>query len=408
MTASTWRARLVAVLMVTAIVALARTNPEAHKPITSKYTYNDDVFPIFRDKCSRCHIEDGVAPMSLMTYDAAVPWAESIRVELIASHMPPANALRGFGADKHANLLTAAELDTVLTWATGGNPRGSAERQLPTVPFHNDWALGPPDLSLVLPELVLPADQMEQTQDFTIAAGNEEVRWLRAADLLPGTASVVRSAVIAIKGDTGTEFGLERVLRRWLPGQDVESVDQDGAAFRLPPHAELSVRVHYKKTWQAEGQSPKDKSTVGLYFAPSPRGQDLMVVPLSASLAHVADDRRLTFTQTIHHDVAALAFSPDSVPPNITLAASALRPDGTRATLLRMHTRQDWVRRYWFEKPIAIPAGTRIEIVADLQDPDQLCSAAFGGFAPPTPAAQEQQDLRLSLDVTTLAKPTVP
>ena len=209
--------------------------------------------------------------MSLMTYDAAFPWAESIRVELIASHMPPANALRGFGADKHANLLTAAELDTVLTWATGGNPRGSLEQQVPKVALHNDWALGPPDLQLALPEVVLPADQMEQTRDFTIQAGNEQARWLRAADLLPGTPSVVRSAVIAVKGDADTEFGAEHVLRHWLPGQDVESVDRDNAAFRLPPHAELTVRVHYKKTWQAEGQSPKDKSTVGLYFAPSPR-----------------------------------------------------------------------------------------------------------------------------------------
>ena len=71
--------------------------------------------------------------------------------------------------------------------------------------------------------------------------------------------------------------------------------------------------------------------------------------------------------------------------------------------LIRMHTREDWVRRYWFEKPIAMPAGTRVEIVADLQDPDQLASAAFGGFAPPAraPATQEPQNLRLSLDVTT-------
>lgn len=407
MTGGTWRSHLMVVLAVTTILALRITTPEAHKPITSKYTYNDDVFPILRDKCGRCHVDGGVAPMSLMTYDAAFPWAESIRVELIASHMPPANALRGFGADKHANRLTAAELDTVLTWATGGNPRGSLEQQVPKVALHNDWALGPPDLRLVLPEVVLPADQMEQTRDFTIQAGNGQALWLRAADLLPETPSVVRSAVIAVKGDTGTEFGAEQVLRHWLPGQDVESVDRDNAAFRLPPHAELSVRIHYKKTWQAEGQSPKDKSTVGLYLAPSPSGHDLQVVPISGSLAPVAGEHRLTFTHVIDRDVQALAFNPDHVPSHITLAASALLPDGTRTSLIRMHTREDWVRRYWFEKPIVMPAGTRIEIVADLQDPDQLASAAFGGFTPPAQATQERQNLSLSLDVTTHAKPVV-
>ncbi len=52
---------------------------EAHKAITSKYTYNDDVFPIVRAKCGNCHVDGGVAPMSLMTYEEAFPWAESIR-----------------------------------------------------------------------------------------------------------------------------------------------------------------------------------------------------------------------------------------------------------------------------------------------------------------------------------------
>ncbi len=46
----------------------------AHKPITSPYTYNDDIFPILRDKCSRCHVSGGIAPMSLTTHADTVPW----------------------------------------------------------------------------------------------------------------------------------------------------------------------------------------------------------------------------------------------------------------------------------------------------------------------------------------------
>ena len=61
----------------------------AHKPITSPFTYNDDVFPILRDRCGRCHVSGGVAPMSLMTHAEAVPWGESIRTEVLAGHMPP-------------------------------------------------------------------------------------------------------------------------------------------------------------------------------------------------------------------------------------------------------------------------------------------------------------------------------
>ena len=70
------------ILMTAAIagaVGMSVERAEMHKPITSKYTYNEDVFPILRERCGRCHVEDGVAPMSLMTYQEAFPWGESVR-----------------------------------------------------------------------------------------------------------------------------------------------------------------------------------------------------------------------------------------------------------------------------------------------------------------------------------------
>src|SRR2546425_9799612 len=100
-----------------AIFAIFAPPTEAHKPITSKYTYNDDVFPILRDRCSRCHVAGGVAPMSLMTYDEAFPWAESIRAELVAAHMPPWNAEEGVGELKSVHTLFPQELDALLAWA---------------------------------------------------------------------------------------------------------------------------------------------------------------------------------------------------------------------------------------------------------------------------------------------------
>src|SRR5918912_2945845 len=102
--------RLAAAGLALAAVAFVGQRGEAHKPITSKYTYNDDVFPIVKERCSRCHVEHGVAPMSLMTYKDAFPWAESIRAELVAGHMPPWNAEDGYGALKHARTISAKEL----------------------------------------------------------------------------------------------------------------------------------------------------------------------------------------------------------------------------------------------------------------------------------------------------------
>ena len=103
----------------------------------------------------------------------------------------------------------------------------------------------------------------------------------------------------------------------------------------------------------------------------------------------------------------ALAVSPVQVPPNITLQAEAILPNGTRTPIIRLITRADWARRYWFEKPIAMPRGTKIEVVANLEDPD-LLSAAFSvsGSGKPAPAPLP---IRLSLNVVPAqAKPSAP
>src|SRR5215218_7511470 len=103
--ASMKQAVLAALVILT--LALAGGRPEAHKPITSPYTYNEDVFPIVRDRCGRCHVSGGVAPMSLMTAKDAVPWGESIRTELIAGHTPPWSVDAAPGRFKNVQTLTA-------------------------------------------------------------------------------------------------------------------------------------------------------------------------------------------------------------------------------------------------------------------------------------------------------------
>jgi mono/diheme cytochrome c family protein len=409
MTLTTGRIRLIVIsAIVLAAVALGVERGEAHKAITTKYTYNDDVFPIFRDRCASCHVTGGVAPMSLMTYDDATPWAESIRAELVAAHMPPWNAEDGFGEFKHPHTLSPRELDVILDWATGGNPRGALDQKLPPVELKNDWALGPPDLALPMPAFAFAADKMEDTLDVTLATRTADARWVRAVDLLPGTPSIVRSAVIYVKAPAAAASASpapERVLARWVPGHDPEPMD-GGAALRLPAGAELVARIHYKKTWQFEGKPMTDRSTVGVYFASQQTAQELLTLPITGSLA---DPRigKLTFEHVIQDDVQALALSPDEVPPNITLQVEAVLPDGSRARIIQLNTRADWDRRYWFERPLTLPRGTRIEVSGNLDDPDIL-SGAFGATTAPRSAAS-LSTVRLALNVVPArAKPSAP
>jgi len=398
--------------LVLACVAIAIQPAGAHKAITSKYTYNDDVFPILRERCASCHVAGGVAPMSLMTYDDAFPWAESIRAELVAAHMPPWNADEGYGEIKRAHTLTPKELDIILTWATGGNPRGSLDQKLPATELKNEWKLGAPDLALKMPaDFTLAADKMEDWQEFVLPSTTTEARWVRAVDLLPGTPSIVRSATIYLKTATAQTPSAtpvpEHVLALWLPGQD--SSPSDGVVFKLPAGAEIGVRVHYKKTWQFEGKAMTDRSTVGVYFAPAGHTQELLALPIdSPGTAPAGADQSIRFSRTLGEDVQALALSPDKVPGNISLQVEAIKPDGSRVPMIRLNTRADWDRRYWFENPMTLPRGTRVEVTANLQDPDML-SAAFTSSPNAAAATARPSSMHITLNVVPArSKPTAP
>jgi len=52
-------------------------------------TFAKNVAPIFQAHCQACHHAGTVAPMSLVTYEDARPWARAIKQRVAAREMPP-------------------------------------------------------------------------------------------------------------------------------------------------------------------------------------------------------------------------------------------------------------------------------------------------------------------------------
>jgi hypothetical protein len=383
--------KLLAAAAVACVCFAVTTRPgEAHKPITSKYTYNQDVFAILQARCGACHVAGGIAPMSLMTYAEAFPWSESIHAELVAGHMPPWSS--DAGDFKNSHKLSAREFDILVTWAVGGNPAGDLSRRPPPVSIGNEWPLGTPDLALQLPEEVtVPADTLEATREFLLPAGAASGRWIRAVDLLPGTPAMVRSAIVAVAGERpagaapADDSGIdpEAVLAVWTPGQTPVAADR-GTAFRIPPGGSLLVRVHYRKTWMDQAKPLTDRSVVGLYFADAPATEIRALTLTSPPLA--SDNREVTFSRAIEEDLHGVALRPDETMGNVALRVDAVRPDGVREAMARLNVRADWAQRYWFAQPIALPRGTIIEVVATPGEPDALVPPASTA-APVKPGA---------------------
>ncbi len=358
------------------LVILAAPRSEAHKGITSKYNYNVHVFPILRDRCGTCHFAGGPAPMSLVDYRAAVPWAESIREQLGGQRMPPWYVDPTGPAVKGGHLLPTKELDVLLSWAAGGTPRaGEKTFTLNTLgnvksPTYGgprlQWNAGPPDLQVELEaEHTVPAGTVEEDRTFTLPTGLKEPKWVKAVDLLPSERSMVHDAIIAVENGP--------VLAAWVPGHQVIA-SPGGTAFLLPADAKLTVRIHYMKNWQDGQDAKSDRSTIGLYFTDAPlsgKSIDSLVVESTNGENDSSEPRK--FGGAFKTSARVIALRPSFEQAYESFAVDAVVPTGRRVSLLRLRAAQpQWYRRYWLQEPIELPAGTKVEVTATPAAPDEF------------------------------------
>src|SRR5271166_3977736 len=99
----------------------------AQAPVQDQVTFAKDVAPILQAHCQSCHRPNNIAPMSLLTYQEARPWARSIKQQVVQRNMPPWFEDRAVGIQKFKNdpSLTDQEIATIAKWVDGGAVQGN-------------------------------------------------------------------------------------------------------------------------------------------------------------------------------------------------------------------------------------------------------------------------------------------
>ena len=124
-------------------------------------TFTKDVAPILQRSCVNCHRPGEMAPMSLMTYEEARPWARAIKTRVSLREMPPWHIDKSIGITKFKNdpSLSDDEIATIVKWADGGAPRGNPADMPQPRQFAdtNEWQIGKPDLVIRFPAYTVPA-----------------------------------------------------------------------------------------------------------------------------------------------------------------------------------------------------------------------------------------------------------
>jgi hypothetical protein len=251
-----------------AVLALAPAG-DAHKGITSRFTYNADVYPVFLNRCGRCHVDGGVGPMSLVKYEDAFPWAESLRAELMSAYGEPSAGSANAKVDPHDFVkaahrqISARELDIILDWAGGGTPEGDKAQTPPVPTLRIDWAAGQPDVIAKMPNRYqMNVTAIEATHESVLPIPIASPMNIGRVDLLPGNPAILRNVLLSLRSADGTS----RVLGTWVPRQVPAAIPLT-PPVRVEPGAQIVARLHYKKTWKHEGTAMTDLSLVGLYFA---------------------------------------------------------------------------------------------------------------------------------------------
>lgn len=182
-------------LLVTSAVTMTHVSAQATRQGTQgvasrQVTFTKDVAPIFQRSCQSCHRPGQIAPMSLLTYEEARPWARSIRNKVVNREMPPWHIDRNVGISKFKDdpSLTDAEVKTIAAWVDAGAPIGSPADMPPALQFADDmaWFIGKPDIIVKMEKpYMLAAAGPDNIVDVLIDPGFTEDMYVMAIESKP-------------------------------------------------------------------------------------------------------------------------------------------------------------------------------------------------------------------------------
>ena len=159
---------------------------------SSPVTFNKDVLPVLQKNCQTCHRPGEVAPMSLLTYAEARPWAKAIKTAVLLKKMPPWFADPNVGHFSNDRSMSDKDRNTLAAWADSGALEGNPKDRPAPVEFAEGWTIGKPDVVVEMPEEVkIPATGVFRYGGVLVKVNFPKDLWVVAAEVRPGNRQVV-------------------------------------------------------------------------------------------------------------------------------------------------------------------------------------------------------------------------
>ena len=384
---------------------------------SASVTFSKDIAPIFQAKCQACHQPNSIAPMSLITYQEARPWARSIKDRVARRQMPPWHIDPSVGVTKFKNdmSLSEAQIDTVVKWVDAGAPQGDP-KDLPkpvALVTDNEWqgvrdGFGQPDLVIRSSEYKMPPVGQDvwyrPMQDLPIT----EPHWVKMVEIRPTNMKArkivhhsIAYLVLADDPDavnTGTSNGPsapssreDLVNRRpqlmeWAIGKGYD-LFREGTGKLIVPGEKISWDQHL----HAVGEEIMAGSEIALWYYPKgqePKKRSYLIGFTGLRQREFLDipPNSVAYTEgftALKENTMITNFQPHFHLRGKAMKVEAIRPDGGREIVSYVgNFNFNWMTNYIYDDDAApiFPKGTIIQVSAwydnttankDNPDPDQ-------------------------------------
>jgi hypothetical protein len=229
----------------------------------------------------------------------------------------------------------------------------------------------------------VPAEGADIYRYVRIPLNLPDDQWVQAIELRPSARKVVHHVLyfadssgeaknIEAEEDAGRSSGASMKFTRgmiplggWAVGAQPHLLP-GGLALKLPKGTDLMFQYHFHPV----GKEETEQSTIGLYFAKKAPEHTLANVQLPVAYAlfsglNIAPgqkDFRVRDSFVLPADVEAVSIGAHAHYIGKTMKMTATFPDGAVKTLLDIKDWDfAWQDRYFFEGPILLPKGTRLD-----------------------------------------------
>jgi hypothetical protein len=344
-------------------------------------TFTKDVAPILQKNCQACHRPGSIAPMSLLTYEEARPWARSIRAKVGAREMPPWFIDKNVGVQHFSNdrSLTEREITTILAWVDAGAPQGNPADMPPPRQFSEAerWQIGEPDLIVTLPkDVIVRAKGPDVWPDILVDAGLTKDRYLQGVQIIPAKGFPVihhiRTSIVEPTDESRGSGQLDSTdgslavgeqgvfLNEYAIGKQGD-VFPDGSGRLIKAGTKINFQMHLHSV----GTDTPTNVTLGLKFYPAGYAPQHVISSTTVSAEQVdirprTDNIRSDGYLTLKKAARLLSFQPHMHNRGKAECLEAIYPTGKVETLSCAKFRFNWHINYVYaddEAPL-LPAGT--------------------------------------------------